>query len=282
MDRKATQRTEWTEDDSRVYRELAAVAVPARDEQIATLLSLLGFGRDARFRAVELGSGEGGLSFAILDCFPHATLLGLDGSVSMREQAGRTLACFGQRFETQPFDMVAPDWLGHLDGADCVVSSLCVHHLSGPEKRTLFAEVGRRSSARACLLLADIVQPQRPEARALFGDGWDRLTRAQSVDKTGSSLLFEKFRRKKWNYFHTPDAYDKPSPLFDQLTWLRQSGFAVADCFWLRAGHAIYGGYKAAADAAAAAQVSFGVALRSAHRALQAVEHAPAAPRVGS
>ena len=93
----AEERTEWTEDDSRMYRELAAIAVPAREEQVATLLSLLPFQQQDAFRAVELGCGEGALSFAVLDCFPNASVLALDGSASMREQAGRHLGRFGER-----------------------------------------------------------------------------------------------------------------------------------------------------------------------------------------
>ena len=265
-------RTEWTEDDSRLYRELASVAVPARDEQIATLLSLLAFDRTEPFRAVELGSGEGALSFALLDRYPRATVLGLDGSPSMRARAARTLARFQGRFESRPFDLASADWRHGLDAADCVVSSLCVHHLSGADKQKLFADVCRRTSARGRLLLADIVQPQRPEAWRLFGDGWDRVTRAQAVEKTGAARLFDRFREEQWNYFHTPDPYDTPSPLFDQLTWLKAAGFAVADCFWLHCGHAIYGGYKSRADRGT--PVPFADALRSARAGLRAVERA--------
>ena len=51
---------------------------PAREEQVATLLSLLPFGRAEVFRVVELASGEGMLSHAILEAFPAATVLALD------------------------------------------------------------------------------------------------------------------------------------------------------------------------------------------------------------
>ncbi len=267
----AEEPTEWTEDDSQIYRELAAIAVPARAEQIATILSLLPFQRDDTFQAVELGCGEGALSFAILDCFPKASVLAFDGSESMREQAGLCLRRFENRIRLAPFDLASPDWLGHLASTDCVVSSLCLHHLNGDEKQRLFTEVAQRISKRGALMIADLVEPQRPEARASFGGSWDRITQALSVEKTGSTQLFEKFTQEQWNYFHTPDPYDKPSPLFDQLTWLKQAGFAVADCFWLQAGHAIYGGYKTPGNDAPVG-VAFSAALASAQAALQVVE----------
>jgi hypothetical protein len=51
-----------------------------------------------------------------------------------------------------------------------------------------------------------------------------------------------------------------PSPLSEQLVWLREAGFASVDCFWLRAGHAVYGGYRAA-ERAATPPLSFPKAL---------------------
>ena len=52
----------WSEDNSRLYRLIAPVAVPARAEQIAVLLSLLPFEQDTAFHVVDVGAGEGILS----------------------------------------------------------------------------------------------------------------------------------------------------------------------------------------------------------------------------
>jgi hypothetical protein len=32
--------------------------------------------------------------------------------------------------------------------------------------------------------------------------------------------------------------------LYEQLNWLSEAGFASVDCYWLRAGHAVYGGCR--------------------------------------
>ncbi len=233
--------TTWNEADSQVYRQLAAVAVPDRAEQIAALLTLLPFARDAGFRVVELASGEGYLADAILRALPHATLLALDGSAQMRQATADRLARFGDRAQAAAFDMAAQDWYGALDGADAVVSSLCIHHLDAAGKRALFAAVGERLSRRGAFLIADLVLPARPQARALFAATWDDSARAQASE----SDLFERFSAEQWNYYRYPDPVDQPAPLFDQLQWLAQAGLRAVDCFWMRAGHAVYGGYKA-------------------------------------
>ncbi len=264
----------WTEADSQLYQRLAPVAVPARAEQIATLLTLLPFKPDESFQAVEVGCGEGLLSFALLDCFPQAQVTALDGSAAMRTQAGKRLQPFGDRVTIRPFDLAAPDWLPAVDGSDAILSSLCLHHLKGPQKRALFKALFQRLSSRGTLLIADLIAPQRDEARELFAAGWDRLAQAQSIAATGSTELFELFVNTEWNYYHFDDPVDTPSPLFDQLTWLKETGFAAVDCFWLQAGHAIYGGYK---DGARPGGTSLAQARLSAEKALSTIVRPPTA-----
>ena len=258
---------QWTEDASTLYRELAAVAVPNRAEQIAPLLTLLPFGKDESFRAVELASGEGLLSHALLHAFPAVTLLALDGSETMRQATIQRLRSFESRVMVESFDMLTADWYPQIDGADCVVSSLCIHHLDGAEKQALFAAVQQRLSQRGVFLIADLVLPQRTEGRELFAATWDRSARAQSLEKTGSDELYQTFLDTHWNIYRYPDPMDKPSPLFDQLVWLKEAGFATVDCFWMQAAHAIYGGYKGD-DGESSGGIRFKDAMQSAQVAL--------------
>lgn len=258
----------WTQQNSETYRQLAAAAVPARQEQVAALLTLLPFGREERFRVVELASGEGRLSYAILSAYPHAQLLALDLEDSMRAETAQRLRAFGQRAQVAPFDMLAAGWFPLLEGADAVVSSLCIHHLTGPQKQALFAAVSARLSPCGALLIADLVNAPRDEVRRFFAATWDHATRAQSIAQAGDERLYELFANEHWNYFHYPDPFDKPSPLFDQLMWLKEAGFAVVDCFWMQAGHAIYGGYKAYEASQVGEPLAYNTALDIARRAL--------------
>lgn len=232
---------DWNEDHSQIYSQVAKVAVPRRAEQMASLLTLLPFNRDESFRVVELASGEGRLAQAVLAAFPNATLLALDISDSMRKATSARLEQFNGRGQVAPFDMAANDWYGHLKDADVVLSSLCIHHLDAAGKQALFAAVGEHLSPRGALLIADLVEAARPQVRELYARMYHHTAREQAGEDTE---LFDYFEAKQWNYFQYPDAGDTPSPLFDQLRWLSQAGFSSVDCFWLYAGHAVYGGYK--------------------------------------
>jgi tRNA (cmo5U34)-methyltransferase len=236
----------WSEASSALYSQLSQIAVPDREAQQEALLTLFPFSTEEAFRVVELASGEGFLARAILERFTHATILALDGSELMRAQTAERLRPFGERASVGAFDMLAQDWHDQLAGADVVVSSLCIHHLDGEQKQQLYKAICERLSPRGALLIADLVAPQRPEGWRLFANQWDASARERSERLTGGSAAFEHFQQTEWNYYRYPDPMDKPSPLFDQLLWLKAAGFAVVDCFWLQAGHAIYGGYKGA------------------------------------
>jgi tRNA (cmo5U34)-methyltransferase len=237
----------WSEDGSRKFIDLADVYVPMRDEQIRTLLALIPAQPDEAFSVVELGAGAGVLARAVLEAFPRCRYLALDGSKVMREQMRRTLAAYDERVEVREFELSEESWHAALpDPLRCVMSSLVVHHLDGGQKRQLYADLARRIEPGGALLLADIVEPSVPQATALFARQWDDAARVQSLAVAGDMSAFEQFRADAWN-FYTPegaDPMDKPSPLFDQLLWLRDAGFRQVDCFWMYAGHAIYGGYR--------------------------------------
>jgi SAM-dependent methyltransferase len=237
----------WTEDDSLLFVDLADVFVPSRDEQIATLASLIPAAEDEVFAVVELAAGGGALAAAILQTFPQCHYLALDGSAVMRERLREHLAPdYGDRIDVRDFELADASWHAALPvPTRCVLSSLSVHHLDGAGKRRLFTDIAERIEPGGALLIADIVEPAVVQARHVFARQWDVAAKVQSLASSGDLTAFELFQKLQWNYFDAPpDPMDQPSRLFDQLQWLREAGFTHVDCFWMRAGHAIYGGYK--------------------------------------
>ncbi len=239
----------WTEGDSAKFIEEADLFVPARAEQLATLVGLMTAGRDEAFQVVELGAGAGVLARAVLEHFPNCRYLALDGSEQMREQMAQSLAAFSDQLEIGPFELVEQAWRETLPKPlRYVLSSLCVHHLPGVEKRRLFADLAVHIEQGGALLIADIVEPAMPALAALYARQYDEIVREQSLVAYGDLRGYERFQQLKWNYFAydygVPDSGDYPSLLSDQLLWLREAGFSVVDGFWLRAGHAIFGGYR--------------------------------------
>lgn len=233
----------WTEEDSSIFREIAEIATPRRNELFATLLDLVPFDRSTSFRAVELGSGEGALSQALLERFPHATVLALDGSESMRGATSRRTTRYRERVKVRSFDLATLEWWDLMHGADLVVSAMSLHHLNDAKKQYLYKAVAERLTVGGAFLIADLVEPQSAFARAVAADQWDRSAEEQART-VGKQDQFARFLETNWNQHRHPDPADQPSALLHHLVWLKHAGFSSVDCFWMYAGHAVFGGVK--------------------------------------
>jgi tRNA (cmo5U34)-methyltransferase len=241
---------QWDEQASANFIDLSAIFVPGRAEQTATLLRLIPAEHDEECTIVELASGEGVLAQAILEAFPHCHYIALDGSEVMRQHLTEKLANFSNRLEVRAFDMHQQDWRTSLpETTRCIVSSLCVHHLDDTEKRQLFKDMATKLEPGGALLLADIIQPANQQIADLFAQQYDDIVRTQSLELRGDLSGYDQFLEQRWNYFtydyNDPTSFDTPSPLDSQLRWLHEANFSLVDCFWMRAGHAVYGGYRA-------------------------------------
>lgn len=246
-----TTTNHWSEDNSADFLELGELFVPIRTEQLTILLDLLPAEPTETFTVVELGAGAGHLAQAVLEKFPHCRYLAFDGSATMREHLARRLTSFSNRLAIAPFELAEQAWRQTLPTPlRCILSSLCIHHLTGQQKRQLFADMVQRLEAGGALLLADLIEPATQRIANLFARQYDEIVREQSIALRGDLSGYEQFCAMKWNYFthdygsEHPDPIDHPSPLSEQLRWFTEAGFSSADCFWMRAGHAIYGGYK--------------------------------------
>lgn len=243
----ATER--WSEADSQKFLSHSEIFVPGRTEQIASLLHLIPARTEETFTIVELAAGGGVLARAILERFPFCQYVALDGSAVMRDQLSHTLSEFGKRVEVRPFELEEQQWRAALPAPlRCVLSSLAVHHLTDAGKRQLFQDMFTRLEPGGTMLLADIVKPATPRIAELYARQYDEIVRSQSLAAYGDLRGYESFQELKWNYFihdyTDPNSYDLPSLLSDQLLWFREAGFSMVDCFWMQAGHAVYGGYK--------------------------------------
>jgi tRNA (cmo5U34)-methyltransferase len=240
----------WQESDSAHFIDLGRIYTPRRDEMRDAFLDLIPAATGDRFTGVELGTGQGWLTEAILRRYPKARMIGLDGSETMLRATADLLAPYSGRYELRSFRLEDHQWRAALpDGLRCVVSSLVVHHLHGPEKTALFRTLHEKLAPGGALLIADVVDPTSPWGRRHMANAWNAEVEYQSVEYGGDRWAFDQFVADKWNIYDFPvdeDDIDHPSTLPEQLGWLIETGFVGVDAFWVRAGHALFGGYKPA------------------------------------
>lgn len=229
----------WTETESATYRDLSRYAVPQRERQIAIIVD-----RVARAGAtgdvLEICCGEGLLTAALLARLPEARVHAFDGSDSMLA-ATRSRAGAPERLVTRTIDLAARDWRRFDPPLRAAVSSLAIHHLDGPGKRRLFADLFAALAPGGVFVLADVVQPAGAAGAAIAAELWDDEVRERSRALDGDLGGFEAFRRADWNHFRHAvlDPIDQPSTVAEHLDWVRDAGYLEVDLHWMTAGQMI-------------------------------------------
>jgi tRNA (cmo5U34)-methyltransferase len=234
----------WSEQNSQAFLDYGRYFVPERELQIELICDLVR-PREQPFLVVELCCGGGVLAGALLQRFPACSVLGLDGSPEMLRHAQATLSHYGERFQTRQFELAARSWRTIAEPVQAVVSSLAIHHLDAAQKQALFGDVYHMLEAGGCFVVADVVLPASEVGIAVAAQMWDAAVRQRALEIDGDTRAFDVFQHERWNMYRHPDPLDKPSGLFEQLKWLERVGFADVDVFWMKAGHALFGGSKA-------------------------------------
>lgn len=241
----AQEVSRWEEEDSQSFIDYGRYFVPERETQIEIICDLIP-AIDGVQHVVDLCCGEGVLCRAILDRFPTYHVHGLDISSTMLEAASLALSGYGERFDAHVFDLANSSWRTFPWPLRAVVSSLAIHHLDDAQKQQLDRDVYSMLAPGGIFIIADLIWPATQAGINVAGQAWDEATRQRSLQLDGNLSAYEQFHTLEWNSFTLaePDPLDKMSSLYSQLKWLEQAGFANIDVYWMKAGHAIFGGMK--------------------------------------
>lgn len=241
---------QWSEGSSKTFIDYGRYFVPERESQFQAICSLIPAPEES-FHILELCCGEGLLAEALLERFPTSIVHCYDGSAEMLRRAQARLAGYSDRTVFKSFDLAASDWRNVLGQLHAVVSSLAIHHLDDEQKRELYKALYAALEPEGVLVIADVIRPATPPATSLAAEVWDDAVRQRSLAIDGNTQAYDVFRQAEWNLYRHPDPIDKPSRLLDQLNWLEAAGFGDVDVYWMRAGHAIFGGRKSSNDSTA-------------------------------
>lgn len=228
------------------YIDYSRYFIPEREEQILTICNQIQ-PPDGAMRIVELCCGEGLLAGALLERFPSCSVLAMDGAPKMIETAKQNLARYGGRVEYQQFNLAEMEWRSMAAPPDAVVSSLAIHHLDDAGKRSLFDDMFIALKPGGAFVIADVLKLATGLAKSHAAEAWKRVVRRTCAEIDGNLDKYQYFLESGWNLHElpAPKPVDKPSRLLDQLNWLTEAGFVNVDVFWMKAGFAVFGGYKA-------------------------------------
>jgi tRNA (cmo5U34)-methyltransferase len=188
--------------------------VPRYDAFYAAAVDALGLARVGTLaRVLDLGAGTGLMTAWVADAFPAARFDLLDGSSEMLAEARSRLAHVVNAVYVA--DMAAPLPEGPYDA---VISALAIHHLEDSDKRALFARVLAVLAPGGIFVNAEQVAGPTPELARIYRDRWAADAAAQGA--TAEEIAAARSRR----------THDRCASVEAQLEWLREAGFATADC----------------------------------------------------
>jgi tRNA (cmo5U34)-methyltransferase len=214
---------------------------PNRDRMVALALDLLPQSRDAKIRALDLGTGTGYVASKFLDRFPSATLVGIDGSDGMLRLAETRLAAFAGRFELARGDF--RDIRAAVNGSarfDVVLSAFALHHVNRADKTAVVKQCLSVLRAGGWFLNADLVRSksdvleeriQTLRVAGIVARNAGKDARFKDADATRAYL--DNLEREDG---------DQPLSIEEDLAVLKDAGLGNSGVFWLETREAVTGG----------------------------------------
>lgn len=235
-------------DESVVRKYLDGIrgAILLAREQIDVMLRLIEKAGGPVEGFLDIGSGAGALTLAMLEQHPKARATLVDFSEPMLTEARGSLAPYGKQCAILTADLGTPDWLRDAEARapfDAAVSGFAIHHLTDERKRDLYAEVFALLRAGAFFINIEHVRsPTAWLAQAfdeLLIDSFFAYQQSIGSGKSRDEIAAE--------YVHRPDKQDNIlASVEDQCDWLRACGYEEVDCYLKLFELAVFGGRKPA------------------------------------
>ena len=216
---------------------------PNRHQMIDVAIELLPFPRYQAFLALDLGVGTGCFSKRLLEAFPNARVIAIDGAMSMLEIAGVRLDEFEERVDLRAGDfrnleaILAPSERGKV-----VISSYALHHLDRAEKAAAVRRCVSFLEPGGWFLNADLV---RSESKTLE-DRYQEL-RAQGIMRRAdaSDPRFRTYQQTR-SFLEAMERKEGDQPLTAQedLEIFRSAGLKHLDVVWREHREAVIAGSR--------------------------------------
>ncbi len=215
---------------------------PLRSKMADVLMEVLPMASNEPLRCVDLGVGTGKLTEHILDAFPLATVVAVDGAEAMIDLCRARLGPAAARvdflvadFQSIPAHRLQPA------SADVVFSAYALHHLARNAKREVIAQACLWLKPGGWFLNADLVVARDPQVERRI----QVLREAGIVSRANGDTRFLTLASTR-DYLAQLEAneQDQPLTLEGDLEIAREAGLNSVEVFWKQYREAVWGGPK--------------------------------------
>jgi ubiquinone/menaquinone biosynthesis C-methylase UbiE len=231
MRRHRNPHIEAFDSEAEVLERLNVMTVADDDEQRSSLVDRLGLGQEECDPIVELGCGMGRLTGLLLERFPRARVIGIDGAPRLLEIARRRLGSSSRlSLVCSAFEQL--DWQELPSGCAAVVVMNALEHVASAERRQVFS--GVRGILRDGGVFLD-----REWSRDITPPGVDPFDRSRpehTPESIGRAIregrITEEEHWRLWEKLADPRTHHFMS-VDEQLADLREAGFRDLHGEWL-------------------------------------------------
>jgi SAM-dependent methyltransferase len=231
MKRHRNPHIEAFDSEAEVFERLNSMTVGSDDEQRGALVDRLGLSEAERGPIVELGCGMGRLTRLLLERFPRAPVLGVDGAPRLIEIARRRLGN-SPRLSLLCSAFEQLDWDELPSGCAAVVVMNALEHVPPADRRRIFS--GIRGNLRDGGVFLD-----REWSRDITPPGvnpFDRSRPEHTPEAIGRAIregrITEEEHWRLWEKLADPRTHHFMS-LDEQLAALSDAGFRQVRGEWV-------------------------------------------------
>ena len=230
----------------RTYDADMDIMHPLRHEMLDKALEILPFDSAEPLRALDLGLGTGVFAQRLLEAFPRARVVGVDGAPAMLDLARARLGELAERVEFVAADFQQlPREILEDKPFDVVVSSYALHHLDAEEKLSTLRAVVETLRPHGWLLNADLVVARGPEVEQRIQEV--RVEGVTHRAPSGDERFADPGSTRSYLDRLEEAEADQPLPLATDLRILQEAGIEQAEVFWKEYREALIGGPRLAA-----------------------------------
>jgi len=188
--------------------------IPCFDDLYSVPISLIPEAFPRGLNVLDIGAGTGLLTSFFLEKYP-------DSNVTLIDMAEGMLDIARIRFnDNSNINYIVGDYINHDFGKtfDAIISAMSIHHLTGGDKRRLFAKIYNHLKPGGIFVNAEQVLGATDTIESYYKKEWERTIRQNGVPEEEIAEWKERLK------------LDRESTVEEQINWLKEAGFADADC----------------------------------------------------
>jgi ubiquinone/menaquinone biosynthesis C-methylase UbiE len=161
-------------------------------------------------RILDLGCGNGNVTFEMIQKFPDSQYVLLDASQEMIDLCRRRFQGYDIEYVTSYFK----DYQFETNKFDLVTAGFSLHHCDADEKQQIFRRISESLKAGGIFGCSDLMIDRAHPEHIQFKKEWELFVKANYPDAEKWEWLMEHYNE-----------YDKPDALNRQIKWLEETGF---------------------------------------------------------